>query len=98
MARLLTYISTSQGHVYPPVGMLLELAARGHEIHVRVRSQDVERFNALGLHARPIDPRIESIQCEDWRAKTQSGAIKRMVDFFCRLWRVRDPRLPACDR
>jgi UDP:flavonoid glycosyltransferase YjiC (YdhE family) len=82
MARLLTYMSTSQGHVYPPVGTLLELAQRGHEVHVRTRAQDVERFTDLGLRTAPIDPRIEEIECDDWRARTQSGALVRLVDFF----------------
>src|SRR3954453_7489385 len=82
MARLLTYISWSQGHVYPPVGMLRELVDRGHEVHVRVRAEDVDRFNELGLCAKPIDPRIEAIECEDWRARSQSAALKRLMDFF----------------
>jgi len=74
MARLLTYMSTSQGHVYPPVDMLRELTRRGHEVHVRTREADVDRFAKLGMHADRIDPRIEEIECDDWRARTQSGA------------------------
>jgi MGT family glycosyltransferase len=64
--------------------MLSELANRGHEVHVRVRAPDVSRFNGLGLHAQPVDPRLEEIECDDWRARTQSGAIKRLIDFFAR--------------
>src|SRR3954465_639058 len=82
MARMLTYMSWPQGHVYPPVGMLRELANRGHEVHVRLRAEDVDRFNGLGFHAKPIDPRIEAIECEDWRARSQSAALKRLIDFF----------------
>jgi UDP:flavonoid glycosyltransferase YjiC (YdhE family) len=84
MARLLMYTSWSQGHVYPPVAMLLELAKRGHEIHVRTRSQDVDRLSDLGFASAPIDPRIEAIDCDDWRARTQYGAMTRLIAFFSR--------------
>ena len=82
MARILAYTSATPGHVYPPVGTLLELARRGHEIHVRTQAPDVERLAALGLRAAPIDPRIEAIEFDDWRERTQVNAMRRIVSLY----------------
>ena len=35
MAVIAAYMSPSIGHLYPFVGVLLELQARGHRIHFR---------------------------------------------------------------
>src|SRR3954470_2767163 len=82
MARLLAYTSPTPGHVYPPVGMLLELRRRGHEVHVRTQAQDVERLCALGLRAVPVDPRIEAIEFDDWRERSQVNAMRRVVSLY----------------
>ena len=79
MARLLAYTSPTPGHVFPPVGMLLELKRRGHDVHVRTRAADVERLRALGLEVTPVDPRLEEIEFDDWRARTQIDAMKRLL-------------------
>src|SRR4051794_24726573 len=82
MARLLAYTSPTPGHVYPPVGMLLELRRRGHEVHVRTQAQDVERLCVLGLSAARVDPRIEEIQFDDWRERSQVNAMRRVVSLY----------------
>src|SRR3954470_2744662 len=82
MARLLAYTSPTPGHVYPPVGMLLELRRRGHEVHVRTQAQDVERLCALGLRAASVDPRIEAIEFDDWRERSQVNAMRRVVSLY----------------
>jgi MGT family glycosyltransferase len=82
MARLLAYTSPTPGHVYPPVGMLLELRRRGHEVHVRTQAADVERLGALGLEVATIDHRLEEIEFDDWRARTQMGAMKRILELY----------------
>ena len=79
MARLLAYTSATPGHVFPPIGMLLELRRRGHEIHVRTQAPDVERLGALGFDVAAIDPRIEEIEFDDWRARSQVNAMRRIV-------------------
>jgi MGT family glycosyltransferase len=82
MARLLAYTSATPGHVYPPVGMLVELRDRGHEIHVRTQAEDVEGLAALGFEVEPIDPRIEDIEFDDWRARTQLAAMRRIMTLY----------------
>src|SRR4051794_2051329 len=82
MARLLAYTSTTPGHVYPPVPMLLELQQRGHEIHVRTQSADVERLAALGFQTAPVDAEIEAKEFDDWRARSQVNGLRRMLRLY----------------
>src|SRR4051812_4713430 len=82
MARLLAYTSASAGHVYPAAGILVELRDRGHEVHVRTRQEDVGRLGSLGLLAEPIDPRIEAIDFDDWRAGSQAKAMRRIIELY----------------
>jgi MGT family glycosyltransferase len=82
MARLLAYNSPQTGHILPATGMLLELRRRGHEVHVRTRSSDVARLGNLGLHAAPIDPRIEEVEFDDWLGKNSIDALERLQRTF----------------
>jgi MGT family glycosyltransferase len=82
MARLLAYQSPTEGHVFPSTGMLLELLRRGHEVHVRTLSSQVAGLAALGLQAAPVDARLEGIELEDWRERSQVQAMKRVVEFY----------------
>ena len=79
MGRLLAYLSASSGNTYPAIDTLLELAGRGHEVHLRCRASDVELMRALGLRAAAIDPAIEQIEIEDWRGRTQVDSFLRLV-------------------
>lgn len=82
MARLLAYTSPSPGHLFPAVGLLLELRARGHEVHLRASGSEVERLSGLGLDAAPVDPAIEAIERGDWRVRSQIRAQVRSVQFY----------------
>src|SRR4051812_11239120 len=82
MARLLAYTSPTAGHVYPAAGILLELKRRGHEVHVRTQQEDVARLASLGLHAAPVDPRLEAIDFDDWRAGSQARQMRRIVELY----------------
>ena len=82
MARILAYQSATEGHVFPSTGMLLELQRRGHEVHVRTLSTQVDNLAALGLRAEPLDPRLEALELEDWRERSQVKAMKRVVEFY----------------
>src|SRR3954468_6957543 len=82
MARILAYTSATPGHVYPPVGMLLELQRRGHAIHARTQAADLDGLRALGFDTAPIDPRIEEIEFDDWRARLQVNAMRRIVSLY----------------
>src|ERR1700751_1596439 len=84
MARILAYTSPALGHLFPFSAMLTELAARGHEIHLRTLSTGVDLGRQLGFTADIIDPRIEAIANDDWKASNPRGSLKREVDVFCR--------------
>src|SRR2546422_3257097 len=75
MARFLAYTPPPPGHVFPPIGLLLELRRRGHEIHLRTQAPDIERLRALGLEVEAVDPRLEEIEFDDWRARPPLGAL-----------------------
>jgi MGT family glycosyltransferase len=79
MSRILVYTSPSRGHLYPLVPTLEALRAGGHELSVRTFARGAEMLDALGFDARPVDVRAESIENDDWRARTPIGAQRRDV-------------------
>jgi MGT family glycosyltransferase len=84
LARILAYTSPARGHLFPLTAILEELARRGHELSVRTLGSELEASRRRGFDAAPIDPRIEAIEHDDWRARTPQGALKRAVKVFCR--------------
>ncbi len=82
MARILAYTSPAPGQLFPVVDTLLELLRRGHEVHVTTRAADVERLGSLGLHSAAVDPRIEANELEDWKARTQVGALREIMRWY----------------
>jgi MGT family glycosyltransferase len=79
MARLLAYHSPSSGNMFPAIDMLIELRRRGHDVHMRARGSDIEQLGALGLSAAAADPRIEQIELDDWRGRSQVDSLLRLV-------------------
>lgn len=84
MATILAYTSPALGHLIPMSALLSELADRGHSIHVRTLSAGVDLARRQGFEAGPIDPRIESIQMDDWKATNPVGALSLSIDTFAR--------------
>jgi MGT family glycosyltransferase len=82
MARLLAYTTPGPGNIYPAVPLLLELRARGHELRVLTRGSEVERLRVEGLDAVALDPAIQAIEVDDWRARSQVGASMRLLRAF----------------
>jgi UDP:flavonoid glycosyltransferase YjiC (YdhE family) len=80
MSRYLAYTSPARGHLYPLVPTLLELRARGHEVVLRTISSEVDRMAGLGFGAGAIDPAIEAIEHDDWRARTPLGGLRRSLE------------------
>jgi MGT family glycosyltransferase len=80
MARVLVYTTPGPGNIYPVVPTLLALRERGHELHVRTRDTEAERMRSLGLDAAAIDPRIQEIEIDDYRARSQIGASLRLLN------------------
>ncbi len=82
--KVLAYTSPARGHLFPLVPILSELSERGHEIAVRTLHAGLDTLRALGFTAEPIDPRIEAIQHDDFKARTPVGSVKRSAAVFLR--------------
>jgi MGT family glycosyltransferase len=95
MARVLIYTCPGQGHAYPPVATAIALRECGHEVSVRTASASVEAIERLGFAAAPLDPRIEAIPLEDWKARTSVGALLAACETFSRRAHHEIPDLQA---
>lgn len=82
MSRVLIYTSPAKGHLTPVKTAAIELAERGHAVHVRTLAGEVERVRARGFEASAIDPRIEGRELDDWKANTTLAALKRSMQTF----------------
>ncbi|MFQ6155793.1 glycosyltransferase [Micrococcus luteus] len=82
MSTVLAYTSPASGHLFPLVPLLLELARRGHRVHVRTLAEHVGTLRDLGLDAAPIDPRIPAIGLRDFGARTALGALSLSAQAF----------------
>lgn len=84
MATILAYGAPALGHLLPVSALLSELAVRGHDVHLRTSAAGVGTGQRLGLHAAPVDPRIEAITSPDWTARSVFGVLKMTIDVLCR--------------
>ena len=82
MSRVLIYTSPAKGHLTPVRTAAIELAGRGHTVHVRTLAGEVEGIQALGMEASAIDPRIEDREMDDWKATNTMAALKRGLQTF----------------
>lgn len=82
MSRVLAYTSPARGHLFPLTPILDELRARGHDISVRTLSSQIPLMHSRGFAARAIDPRIEAIELQDWRAGSARKALSASVKGF----------------
>jgi MGT family glycosyltransferase len=93
MARILVYQSAASGNVFPAVDMLLELRARGHEVHVCGGEAQVRQLRTLGIRASAVDPRIEAFEIDDWRGRTQIDSLRRLVRAYAAIAELELPDL-----
>lgn len=93
MTRFLAYTNPLLGHVYPIVPTLLELRRRGHDVVLYTGSEAAEDMERLGLRMRPVDPELERVENDDWKARTPIGAQKRDVENLARRARLEAPDL-----
>lgn len=84
MSTILAYGSPALGHLLPMSALLRELAARGHEIHLRTLESGVAEGNRLGFRTKAVDSRIEEIISTDWTARGVFGVLKMTLDVLCR--------------
>src|SRR5215207_4770568 len=84
MATILVYTSPALGHLLPISALLSELSGRGHTIHLRTLSTGVDLGQRLGFATDTIDPRIEEIQHDDWKATNSRAPLKLSVAVFGR--------------
>jgi MGT family glycosyltransferase len=84
MATILAYTSPALGHLLPMSALLSELCRRGHSVHIRTLSDGVEYARGQGFSAAPIDPRVEAIELDDWKAANPLGALKLSISAFAR--------------
>lgn len=82
MTRFLAYTSPARGHLYPITPTLLELARRGHDVHVRTLAAEVSALADAGLHASAIDAAIEEIGLDDWQSADPAEGIGRIFAAF----------------
>ena len=82
MPTVLAYTSPAIGHLFPMVPLLLELKARGHDVHVRTLPRQVPMLTASGFHAGPVDGRILAIEATDYRAASAKAALASSVETF----------------
>jgi MGT family glycosyltransferase len=84
MATILAYTSPALGHLLPISALLSELSRRGHTVHVRTLSTGVEIGKRLGFTTDVIDPRIERIELDDWKATNPVASLKLSVAVYGR--------------
>lgn len=82
MATVLVYTSPARGHLYPILGVALELRARGHDVHVRTLAPEVALVRSLGLPAEAIVAAVEARELDDWRAKSPMQALELAMKTF----------------
>jgi MGT family glycosyltransferase len=81
MSTFYAFTSPAAGHAFPVVPGLLELQARGHEVHLRTQGSLVDVLRGAGLeHVEPLDPRIEAIEATDYAVKSPKERLTRGLE------------------
>jgi MGT family glycosyltransferase len=97
--KILAYTSPARGHLYPIVPILDELISRGHDVHACTLSGELGSLAPIGVTAQAIDPRVEAIEIEDWRARSLAGGTRSVFATLSARARVEIPDLTgAIDR
>src|SRR3984957_8948943 len=80
--KALAYTSPARGHLYPVVPIMAELARRGHSATLYSLAGELGELAPLGIEGHAIDPAIEQIEIEDYRERSQLGAIRSVFRAF----------------
>jgi UDP:flavonoid glycosyltransferase YjiC (YdhE family) len=84
MAVVLAYTSPAIGHLFPFCALLSELVSRGHRVHVRTLEAGVAVCRRSGFAAERVDPRIESLQSDDWTTGSALRLVGKTVEVLAR--------------
>ncbi len=80
--KVLAYTSPARGHLYPVVPIMAELGRRGHSATLYSLAGELGQLSPLGIDGFAIDPAIERIEIEDYRERSQLGAIRSVFKAF----------------
>jgi len=72
------------GHLFPTSVLLTELRDRGHDIVLRTLAAGVEIGRDMGFATEAVDPRIEAMPLDDWKATNRKARRRRVFDVFAR--------------
>lgn len=87
MSTILLYTSPARGHLYPMMDVALALKGAGHRVVVQTLREERGNVEAAGLEHRPIDPAIEALVLEDYKA----GSTLQQLSRALRCWAARAP-------
>ena len=82
MKSAFIYTSPARGHLFPVLPLAGELANRNHCVSVSCLADEVPQVRSLGLNARPLDPRVEAREMDDWRGKNPMEALDLAMRTF----------------
>jgi MGT family glycosyltransferase len=91
--KVLAYTSPARGHLYPIVPILDELISRGHRVHACTLAGELDKLAPIGATAQAIDPLVEAIEIEDWRARSLPGRTRSIFATLSARARVEAPDL-----
>jgi UDP:flavonoid glycosyltransferase YjiC (YdhE family) len=81
--KILAYTSPARGHLYPLTPIIAKLADRGHNVTLYSLASELGPYAELGIDAHPIDPRIEALEHDDYKARSPRKALIRGLSTFC---------------
>src|SRR3954454_3575709 len=84
MARFLAYTSPATGHLFPFVPGLLALKALGHEVLLIGPRDHLDEVIDAGVDARPMDPRVSTIETDDYTAKKKDRLHRGITNLMAR--------------
>ena len=87
MKTILIYTSPARGHLYPMMDVAMELQKSGWRVVVQTLGDEAGNVQNAGVEHRPIDPQIEAIRLEDYKAGNPLAQLKRT--FACWMARAR---------
>lgn len=82
MSSFLVYTSPARGHLYPIMDVALALRDAGHDVVVQTLAGEAPHLAAAGVAHRPIDPRIEALEHDDYLGSNPVAGLRRNLRVF----------------